>query len=50
MFNLMEANCPLDESIDSLETLRFCHPESSENSEANISREDRGVTSLGGEA
>jgi len=40
----------LDESIDSLETLRFCHPESNGDSEANISRGDRGATSLDEEA
>ena len=35
IFNLMEANCPLDENIDSLETLEFSHPESNGDSEAN---------------
>jgi len=43
----MEANCPLDESIDSLETLEFGHPQSNGDSEANISRGDRGTTYLG---
>jgi len=43
----METNCPLDESIDSLETLRFSHPESNGDSEADISQ---GATSLGEEA
>ena len=47
VLNLVEANCPMDESIDSLETLRFGHSESNGDSEANISR---GTTSLGQEA
>jgi len=44
----MEANCPLDESIDSrtMETLRFCHSDSNRDSEADIDRE---TTSLGEE-
>jgi len=46
----MEANCPLDESIDSLETLRFGHSESNTDTEANISQGDREATSLGEEA
>jgi len=50
IFNLIEANCPVDESIDSLETLEFGHPESNGDSEANISRGDKGATSLGEEA
>jgi len=50
IFNLIEANCPLDESIDSLETLEFGHPESNGDSEANISQGNRGATSLGEEA
>jgi len=50
IFNLIEANCPVDESIDSLETLEFGHPESNVDSEANILRGDRGATSLGEEA
>jgi len=45
---LLEANCPSDESIDSrtMESLRFCHTESSRDTETNISQGDRGVTSL----
>jgi len=46
----MEANCPLDESIDSIKILRLCHPESNGDSEENISRGDRGAISLGEEA
>jgi len=48
IYNLLEANCPLDESIDSrtMETLIFCYPESNRDSEADISRSDRGATSL----
>jgi len=46
----MEANCPLDESIDSIKIPRFCHPESNGDSEANVLRGDRGATSLGEEA
>jgi len=51
IFNLMEANCPLVESIDSrtLESLRFCHPESNRDTEANISQDDRGADSMGEE-
>ena len=49
ILNFMEANCPLDESIDSLETLRLGHPQSNGDSEANISRGDREATSLGEE-
>jgi len=45
----MEANCPLDKSIDSIKTPKFCHPESNRDSEATISRGDRGATSLGEE-
>jgi len=41
IFNLIEASCPVDESIDSLETLEFGHPGSNG---------DRGATSLGEEA
>jgi len=37
----------LDESIDSMESLRFGHPESNGDSEADISH---GATSLGEEA
>ena len=48
IFNLLEANCPLDESIDSstLESLRFRHSESTRDTEADISRDDRGATSI----
>ena len=49
ILNLLEANCPLDESIDSstMETLRFCHSESNRDTVTDISRGDRGATSLG---
>ena len=45
ILNLLEANCPLDESIDSstLESLRFCHSESTRDSEGDIWRGDRGT-------
>jgi len=45
----MEAYCPLDESIDSrtMEPLKFCHPESNRDSEAEILQGDRVVTSPG---
>jgi len=45
---LLEANCPLDESVDSstIETLRFYHSEFSRDSEVDILRGDRGTTSL----
>ena len=48
ILNLLEANCPSDESIDSktMESLRFCHTESDRDTEVDISRDDRGVTSL----
>ena len=51
IFNLLEANCPLDESVDSMtmESLRFCHTESNRDTEANISQDDTGATSLGDE-
>jgi len=51
ILNLLEANCPLDESIDSrtLETLRFCHTGSTVDTEADISRGGRGATSFGEE-
>jgi len=51
IFNLLEANCPLDESIDSMtiESLRFHHSESNRDTEADISRGDRGTISLGEE-
>jgi len=44
------SDCPSDESIDSIETLRFGHSESNTDTEANISRGDREATSLGEEA
>jgi len=49
IFNLLEANCPLDESIDSstMESLRFRHSESNRDTEASILRDDRRATSLG---
>ena len=49
ILNLLEANCPLDESINSstMETLRFCHSESTRDTEGDISRDDRGATSIG---
>jgi len=39
ILNLLETNCPLDESIDSrtMETLRFRHTESDRDTEAGIS-------------
>jgi len=39
ILNLLEANCPLDESIDSgtVGTLMFYHPESTRDTEADIS-------------
>ena len=39
ILNLLEANCPLDESIDSsiVESLRFRHSESTRNTESDIS-------------
>jgi len=48
IFNLLEANCPLDESIDSrtMETLMFCHSESNSDTEADIPRGDTGVTTM----
>ena len=44
ILNLLEANCPLDESIDSsiVESLRFHHSESARDTEADISWGDRG--------
>ena len=44
ILNLLEANCPLDESIDSrtMETLRFCHLESNRDTEADISQGEGG--------
>jgi len=51
ILNLLEANCPLDESIDSMEieSLRFCHSESNRDTVADISRGDKGIISLGEE-
>ena len=48
ILNLLEANCPLDESIDSMtiESLMFHHSESNRDTEADISRGDRGFISL----
>ena len=39
ILNLLKANCPFDKSIDSgtVETLMFCHPESTRDTEADIS-------------
>ena len=39
ILNLLEANCPLDESIDSstMESLRFRHSESTRDTESDIS-------------
>ena len=51
ILNLLEANCPLDESIDSMtiESLMFRHSESNRDTAADISRGDRGTVSLGEE-
>jgi len=51
ILNLLEANCPLDESIDSvtIESLMFHHSESNRDTEADISQGDRGTVSLGEE-
>jgi len=51
ILNLLEANCPLDESIDSgtMETLRFHHTESNRDIEADFLRGDGGASSLGEE-
>ena len=51
ILNLLEANCPLDESIDSMtiETLMFRHTESDRDTVADISQGDRGTISLGKE-
>ena len=48
ILNLLEANCPLDKSIDSstMESLRFCHTESDRDTETDILRGDRGTMSL----
>ena len=49
ILNLLEANCPLDESIDSMtmEPLMLCHSESTVDIGADISWGDRGATVLG---
>jgi len=51
ILNLLEASCPLDESIDysTMETLRFYHSESNMDTEADIFRSDRGTTFMGEE-
>ena len=45
ILNLLEANCPLDESIDSsiVQSLRFRHSESTRDTEGDIWRGDRGT-------
>jgi len=45
---LLEANCPLDETIDSrtMETLMFCPIESNRDTEADILQGDGGATSM----
>jgi len=45
ILNLLPANCPLDESIDSrtMETLRFCHLESNRDTEADILQGEGGA-------
>ena len=49
ILNLLEASCPLDESIDhkTMETLRFRHSESNRDTEADILQSDRGTTIMG---
>jgi len=46
---LLEANCPVDESICSrtMESIAFHHSESSQDIEADASQNDGGTTSLG---
>jgi len=48
ILNLLKANCPSDESIDSstVESLMFHHSESDMGTEAEISRDDRRATFL----
>jgi len=43
ILNLLPANCPLDESVDSrpMEPLMFYHPESNRNTEADDLQVDR---------
>jgi len=50
ILDLLEANCPSNESIDSrtMESLRFCHSESDRDTEADVLRDDRAI-SLGEE-
>jgi len=51
ILDLLEANCPVDESISSrtMETLRFCDQASNVDTEAETSWSDRGVISQGEE-
>ena len=51
ILNLLEANCPLDESVHAreMESLRFCHSESDRDTEAVTSRDIGGGTFLGEE-
>jgi len=51
ILNLLEANCFLDESIDSstIESIMFRHTESARDTETDILRGDGGTTSLGEE-
>ena len=51
ILNLLPANCPFDESMDSktMESLRFRHTEPDSDTEVGISRGDRGTTSIGEE-
>jgi len=51
ILNLLEANCPLDESIysNTLENFSFHHTESDRDTEANTSRGAERETSLGEE-
>jgi len=48
ILNLLEANCPLDESIDSMtmESLRSCHTESNRDTEVDIPVGERVATRL----
>ena len=48
ILNLLEANCFLEQSINSMtmESIIFRQSESNRDTEADISRDDRGVTSL----
>ena len=51
ILNLLEANCPLDESIysNTSENFSFQHPESNRDTESNTSRGAERETSLGDE-